>query len=169
MRTNRSGILGAGLLLAGASSAWADFTGQPILGPLFNGSVVTGSTLGKADDNDGWDSGTHIFDIWDGGDDVYKLSWAGGDMTVTLNSLGGSDNDLFLYSPGSLDSADNYSLAGSFDEVTLPAAAAGDYYINIDSTAFSEGDYQLAITPEPATLGAVGVGLMLVARLRRRG
>jgi hypothetical protein len=158
----------AGLLLAGASGALAGFAGQPILGPLSNGSIASDTTLGKADDNDGWDSGTHIFDIWDGGDDVYRLQWLGGDMTVTLDSLGGSDNDLFIYVPGSLDSSYDYSLVGAHDVVTILGATAGDYYINVDSTAFTEGSYQLAVTPEPATLSLLGLGLLLVARVRRR-
>ena len=168
MRKSWNLVVCAGLVLAGASSALADFAGQPILGPLSIGSVVNNSTAGKADDNDGWDSGTHIFNIWDGGDDVYLLNWVGGDMTLTMNSLGGSDNDLFLYIPGSLDSASYESFAGAFDEITVAGAAAGDYYINVDSTFFSEGDYRLAVTPEPATLGVMGLGLMLAARARRR-
>lgn len=151
-----------------ASSASADFSGQPIVGVLSNGSLVSGSTLGKADDNDGFESGIHIFDIWDGGDDVYQLIWGGGDLTLTLTSIGAlTDNDLFLYSPGSLDSTGDYSIRGSLDSVTLLGAAAGTYYINIDSTAFSEGDYQLSVVPAPGAgilLGCAAVGLRRRAR-----
>jgi hypothetical protein len=168
MRNILSAVVFGGLLMAAASNALADFSGQTILGPLSNGSIVSGSTLGASDDNDGFDSGIHIFDIWDGGDNVYLLNWLGGDMTVTLDSLGGSDNDLFVYSPGALDSTGDYSIVAEHDEVILLGAAAGDYYINVDSTFFSEGDYDLAITPEPATLGLLGVGLMLGGRRRRR-
>lgn len=167
MRMNRSLIVCAGAFLAGSSAAWADFSGQPILGPLNNGSVVAGTTAGDADDNDGFDSGIHIFNIWDGGDDVWRLIWPGGDMTVTLDSLGGSDNDLFVYSPGSLDSTGDYSTVGAHDVVTIPGAGAGDYFINIDSTFFSEGSYQLTITPEPGTAGLMLLGLIVAGRSRR--
>jgi len=156
------------LLLATGTSALADFAGQPILGPLSNGSVVAGDTTGKADDNDGFESGIHIFDIWDGGDDVWLLNWLGGDMTVSLTSLSGSDNDLFVYSPGSYDSTGDYSIVGAFDQVTLLGAPAGQYYINVDTTFFSEGPYSLAITPEPGTLSLLGLaGLMVIRRKHR--
>jgi hypothetical protein len=165
----RNLIVCAGVLVMGTSVALADFSGQPILGPLTNGSVVSGSTLGRSDDNDGFDSGIHIFGIWDGGDDVWRLNWPGGDMTVTLDSLGGSDNDLFVYSPGALDSTGDYSTVGSHDVVTLLGAAPGDYFINVDSTFFSEGDYQLGVTPEPETAGLIAMGLLVAARSRRTG
>ena len=168
MNKNSTLAICAALLLAATTTTRADFAGQPILGPLSDGSFVVGDTTGKTDDNDGFESGIHIFDIWDGGDDVWLLNWAGGDMTVTLNSLGGSDNDLFVYSPGAYDSTGDYSIAGSFDEVTLLGAAAGQYYINIDTTFFSEGPYNLAITPEPGSLALLGIGAMaLIARKRR--
>lgn len=150
-----------------ATSAQADFTGQTILGPLTNGSIITGNTLGHADDNDGFDSGTHIFNIWDGGDDVFGLNWLGGDLTVTLDSLGGSDNDLFIYSPGFLDSTGDYSIVGDHDVVTLLGAAPGMYYINVDSTLFTEGSYQVAVAPAPASSTLLGAGLLCLRRRRR--
>ncbi len=159
--------LALGVFGAACVPAYGAFIGQPILGPLSAGSVVFGTTLGHADDNDGFTSGDHIFDIWDGGDDVYKLVWLGGDMTVTLDSLGGSDNDLFVFSPGSLDDTGDYSIVGDHDVVTIPGAPAGDYYINVDSTAFSEGSYRLEVSvPAPAT-GFVA-GAALIGALRRR-
>lgn len=147
----------------------ADFSGQTILGPISAGSVVSGSTLGASDDNDGFDSGGHFFDIWDGGDDVWQLDWAGGTMTVTLESFGGADNDLFVYSPGAYDSTGDYGIAGAFDQVTLIGAAAGTYYINVDSTAFSEGDYRLSVSaiPAPGAGVLVGAGLLGISRRRR--
>lgn len=158
-------ILGLAALAAPAS---ADFIGQTILGPLNPGGFASGSTLGKPDDNDGFESGTHIFDIWDGGDDVYALNWLGGDMTITLTSTGGSDNDLFLYRPDSLDSSGDYSIVGALDTVTIPAAPAGIYYINVDSTAFSEGSYNLAVSvPAPGTGAMLGTAMLAFARRRR--
>lgn len=168
MQKYRTPITCVGLVLAAAATALADFAGQTLLGPLSNGSVVSGDTTGKSDDNDGFDSGVHIFDIWDGGDDVWLLDWLGGDMTVTLDSLAGSDNDLFVYSPGALDSTGDYSIVGAHDVVSLPGASPGQYYINIDTTFFSEGPYNLAVTPEPGSLSMLALGVMLVTRGCRR-
>jgi MYXO-CTERM domain-containing protein len=166
-RTNTAIVI-AGSLLTLASPALADFAGQSILGPLTAGSSVTGTTLGAPDLNDGWDSGIHIFDIWDGGDRVYGLDWLGGDINLTLTSLNGSDNDLFLYTPGSLDSSSDYSFRGNLDTVELLDAAPGLYYIIIDSTFFSEGDYQLDVAPVPAPGAAALLSLAFLTGHRRR-
>lgn len=56
-------LLCIGLVAVGGATARADFTGQPLLGPLSNLSIVTNTTAGKTDDNDGFDSGIHIFNI----------------------------------------------------------------------------------------------------------
>lgn len=159
--------VGAAIVLS--QSAKADFNGQTILGPLTAGSMVSGNTLGHSDDNDGFDSGGHFFDIWDGGDDVWLLNWAGGTLTVTLDSLGGSDNDLFLYSPGAYDSTGDYSIVGAHDSVTILDAAAGTYYINVDSTMFSEGGYELSVSniPAPGSLALLGIGGLYAGRRRR--
>ncbi len=167
--------LSLGSVLGLAAAAHADFAGQPILGPLGPGSAVSGNTLGAADDNAGFESGYHPFGIWDSGDDVWVLNWPGGDLTVTLDSLGGADNDLFVYTPGSLDSSGDYSTVGAHDEVTIPGAAAGTYYINIDSYVdfftqeSSGGAYDLSISeiPAPASGVLVGAGLMCLGRRRR--
>ncbi|CAG0994786.1 hypothetical protein PHYC_02496 [Phycisphaerales bacterium] len=168
MRLNHVAVLATAAL--GASAALADFSGQPILGPLGPGSFVTGNTTGHGDENDGFDSGIHIFDIWDGGDDVWQLDWPGGDMTVTLDSLLFSDNDLFVYSPGAYDSTGDYSIAGSHDVVSILGAAPGTYYINVDSTFFSEGAYELSVAavPAPGAAGLMMVGGVLAMRRRRR-
>lgn len=172
MHKNWNLVVCTGLLFAATTSALADFAGQPILGPIANLSSVNGNTNGASDDNDGFDSGGHFFFIWEGGDDVWLLNWLGGDMTVTLtNTGGGADNDLFVYSPGSLDSTGDYStFPGNMpDVVTIPGAAAGQYYINIDTPAFFEGPYNLTITPEPGSLALLGIGgLALIKRIRRR-
>ncbi len=156
-----------------AVSVRADFVGQPILGPLTAGSSVIGNTLGSADDNDGFDSGMHIFDIWDGGDDVYQLNWGGGDLTVTLTTIDPfADNDLFVYRPGALDSTGDYSVFGSgvADVVTIRGAEAGIYYINVDSTFFSEGAYQLDVAnvPAPGAVVVLAAGALAMGRRRRR-
>lgn len=150
------------------STALADFSGQTILGPLSNGSSVNGNNTGASDDNDGWFSGAHIFDIWTGGDDVWRLNWGGGDLTVTLsydNFFG--DPDLFLYRPSDLDeSALDSILNTGIDEVNLAGAPAGTYFVLIDTTSGNEGPYSLAITPEPGSLALLGLGAL--ALLRRR-
>lgn len=161
-------VSAAGLVVVLAGQARADFAGQNILGPLVNGSVVTGTTLGASDDNDGFTSGMHIFDIWDGGDEVYALDWDGGSMLVTLESLDGSDNDLFIYRPGSLDDSGDYSIVGAFDSVEILGADAGQYYIVVDSTFFSEGSYRLTVTPAPSAASLGLVGVVMVGRRRRR-
>lgn len=161
-------VLSLAIVAALPAVARADFVGQPIVGTLGNGSVISNSTLGKADDNDGFDSGTHIFNIWDGGDDVFKLIWPGGDMVVSLTSLGGSDNDLFIYRPTDLNSSGDYSIVGAFDSVTILAADPGTYYINVDSTFFSEGGYEMTVTPAPGSVPLLGTGMVLAARRRRR-
>lgn len=143
-----------------ALPARADFTGQPILGPLTPGLSLTGDLTGKSDDNDGFFSGTHIFDIWDGGDDVYSLIWPGGDMTVELTS--DIDADLFIYRPGSLDESADYSVAGTFDAVTITGAAAGTYYVVIDTVAGSESPYEVSVAAIPAPGSA---GLLAIAGL----
>jgi len=167
--------LSLGAVLGFSGAANADFLDQPILGPIGPGSVVFGDTLGHADDNDGFESGYHPFGVWDSGDDVWLLNWPGGDLTVTLDSLGGSDNDLFIYTPDSYDSSSEYSTVGAHDVVTIPGAAAGDYYINIDSYVdfltdeSSGGSYQLAISevPAPGFTALLGAGCLCLARRRR--
>lgn len=173
LKVSRAGVPAAAVvcviaLCGGAGAARADFSGQPILGPLSNGSSVFGDTTGKGDENDGFTSGFHPFGIWDGGDDVWRLDWLGGDLTVNLTSLAGSDNDLFLYTPASYDDSGNYSAAGSFDTLTEPGAAAGTYYVVVDSQFFSEGPYELQVTPAPSALGLAGLGAIGMAGRRRR-
>lgn len=156
-----------------AQAARAGFAGQPILGPITLNDLVTGNTTGAADDNDGFTSGDHIFDIWPGPDDVWQLNWPGGDMEVRLTYDNAVDDlDLFLFEPGSLDDSGKYSIINSGVEViAAPASPAGTYYINIDSdTAAHAGPYTLSvatlIVPEPTGLTLIaGVGL-LARRLR---
>ncbi|MCC6677199.1 MAG: hypothetical protein IT436_08645 [Phycisphaerales bacterium] len=151
-------------------SARADFTGQTILGPLTPGLSIAGDLTGTSDDNDGFFSGTHIFDIWDGGDDVYSLVWPGGDMTVDLISDPFGDADLFIYRPSDLDESGDYSAAGTFDTVSIPGAVAGTYYVVIDTTAGNESPYEVSVanipSPGPAAILAVAAGLG--TRRRRR-
>jgi hypothetical protein len=160
-------VLAAVVIASAAAPAFAGFAGQIILGPLSLGSNVTGDTTNSNDDNDGFTSGDHIFDIWDGGDDAWRLDWLGGDMTITLSYAAGVDNDLFLYEPGSYDDSANYSILGtSPDVVTLLGAPAGTYYIVVDSTAGSEGPYNLSVIPAPGS--ALIIAAAAAMRLRRR-
>lgn len=161
-----------GAIAGFATPSLADFSGQIILGPLTAGSAVSGNTTGHADDNDGFDSGGHFFDIWDGGDDVWQLNWGGGDLVVSLFNTGAADNDLFLYVPGSLDSTEHSSVfPGPMpDVITILGAAAGTYYINVDTESGSEGAYNLTVgqIPGPGASALMGAVLLLNARRRRR-
>lgn len=160
---------GIAFTISTTSSALADFSGQPILGPITLGSVVNGDTTGHSDDNDGFTSGFHFFDIWLGGDDVWQLNWPGGDMHLQMTYdvfLG--DLDLFLYEPSNLDDSSNYSIINTgVEDIGLAGAAAGTYYVVVDGAGFDEGPYTLAVTPEPGTLALLGLGLALAARSRR--
>jgi len=160
--------LTAGLVLA-ATPALADFSGQTILGPLTLGSVVNGNTVGATDDNDGITSGIHIFDVWNGPDDVYALDWAGGDMALQLvydNTF--ADLDLFLYTPASLDDSGDFSIINTgIEDIAYPGGAAGTYYVLIDSPdAATAGAYTLSVTPEPGMFALVALGAAFFARRR---
>lgn len=157
-------------LAAAAAPAWADFSGQTILGPLQLGSVVSGDNTASSDDNDGFTSGDHIFFIWDGGDDVWALNWLGGDLTVRMTyDTAEGDPDLFLYTPGGLDDSGNYSILNTgVDEVSMLGAPAGTYYLVVDSAAGDEAPYQLAVIPTPGAAGLLAVGALTAARRKRR-
>lgn len=163
-------LLGAGAaMMLCSSAAFADFSGQTIFGPIGPGASVSGNTIGASDDNDGFFSGGPIFFIWDGGDDVWSLNWPGGDLQVDLlYNNQQCDVDLFVYSPDSLDETGDYGIANSgVDTVIIPGAVAGKYFIVIDSTAGTEGAYQLNIGNVPAP-GGVAFGAIALAGLARR-
>jgi hypothetical protein len=162
-------LMVAASLCVAAGPARADFSGQTILGPLTLNSSVSGDSTNSDDNNDGWFSGTHIFDVWDGGDDVWQLNWAGGDMMITLsydNTV--CDPDVFLYVPGSLDEStyDNYTNA-SPSSIIVNGAAAGTYYILIDSSDGAEGAYRLDVIPAPGVMALAGTAGLILARRRR--
>ncbi|MCC6426162.1 MAG: PEP-CTERM sorting domain-containing protein [Phycisphaerales bacterium] len=155
-----------------AAPALAGFGGQTILGPLGPESIVSGDTTGASNDNDGWYSGDHIFDLWDGGDDVWQLDWPGGNIVLDMfydNFV--ADPDLFLYTPSNLDESalDSYINTGH-DHIEMANAPAGTYYVLVDCSAGAEGEYRLTVGPVPApgTLGLVLAGLVGIGR-RSRG
>jgi hypothetical protein len=163
-------LLAMAACLTASTSALADFAGQTIFGPIGPGSVVNGNTTGATDDNDGIMSGVHYFEIWNAPDDVWELTWPGGDLALEMtydNSL--IDLDLFLYRPGSYDDSGDYSILNSgIENILLPAAEAGTYYVLIDGPNPSDvGPYTLAVTPEPTTLALLGLGLVFVMRRSR--
>ncbi|GMV24503.1 MAG: hypothetical protein AMXMBFR58_05340 [Phycisphaerae bacterium] len=150
-------------------SAMAGFGGQAILGPITLNSIVSGDLTGKSDDNDGWFSGDHIFDLWDGGDDVWQLDWPGGDLMVRMSyDNTACDPDLFLYTPANYDesSYDSYANTG-IDSVIVAGAAAGTYYVLVDSSAGAEGAYRLEVIPAPAAAWAALGGVLVIGRRRR--
>jgi hypothetical protein len=162
-------IAASAALLSFASAAHAGFGGQIILGPLGPGSNVTGDNTFSNDDNDGFTSGTHIFFIWDGGDDAWALDWPGGNLRVDMiynTALG--DPDLFLYTPDNYDDSSIYSITNTgLDTVSLAGAAAGRYYLVVDSSFGAEGPYQLVVTPTPAAAALLGVSALVIGRRRR--
>lgn len=163
-------LFAVGCLAALNTAALADFAGQTIHGPLSAGMSVTDSLVGESDDNDGFTSGFHPFNIWDGGDIVYGLDWAGGDINLTLTPLDSTDPDLFLYRPSNLDDSSDYSITNGVDTVFVNNAPAGFYYIVIDTTFFNEGDFRLDVAqaPAPGALALFGVALFTGGRRRRR-
>jgi len=171
LRTKCIGICLCAVLCVSATSAFAGFDGQTLLGPLGPGSNVSGNTAGANDDNDGWTSGTHKFSIWLGPDDAWQLNWPGGDLHITMTyPLPGTDLDLFLYEPGSYNDSFNYGIQNDgVEEIDVLDAVAGTYYLVVDSEQ-NAGSYQLNVAdvPEPASLGAIGCATMMLARRRSR-
>lgn len=145
-----------------AATAAADFSGQTILGPLVRGSSVSDTLVGSGDENDGWFSGTHIFDVWTGADDVWALNWDGGKLVIDLvYDIFDGDPDLFLYTPGSYDESSYDSFANTgLDRITIQNAPAGLYYVLIDTTAGQEGAYDLNVTPAPGSLALLGLAAL---------
>jgi hypothetical protein len=158
------------VILLLTATTHAGFSGQTLLGPLGPGSSVSSSTVGHADENDGFTSGDHFFDIWGGPDDVYQLNWPGGPMTLTMTyNPSVVDLDFFLFEPDSLDDSSNYGITNLSPEIIVaPVAPAGIYYINIDSEAVG-GDYVLSVSalPEPAALGLAALAGPILGRRRR--
>ena len=150
MNSHNLAFVVLGSLAVATGAARADFIGQTIHGPLSAGSSITDSLIGESDDNDGFTSGDHPFNIWDGGDIVYGLDWAGGGMSVTLTPLDFSDPDLFIYRPSDLNDSGDYSITNGIDNVTINNAPAGFYYIVVDTTFFNEGDFRLDVAAVPA-------------------
>lgn len=169
MRHLRLALPAVAILLA--SAAQADFAGQTILGPIVGSMQVSGDTTFSTDDNDGFTSGTHIFDIWDGGDDVWEFQWHGGRIHAQLeyDNSGSVDVDLFLYRPTNLDDSGDYSIMNTgLDQIVLNGMPAGTYYFVVDSTAGAEGAYTLSVllpSPGPAALGGLAC---VFAGVRRR-
>jgi len=162
----------------GSSAVWSNVTitlseAPPVVPPVSTPAMVGGSLTGS---------------LATGEIDWYKFSFAGGALTLdTEGSLLAPSNDteLFLYNAtGGLVASDDDMGSGFLSLISLPNAAAGDYYLavggfnsvgvggfGVTSTSPNSGSYVVngltVVIPEPTTLAAIA-GMGLVALRRRR-
>ncbi len=140
------------------------------LGTLSAGGAVSGSTIGATDDLAGAD-GFVLGGTWTGGDDVWSLDWAGGDMTASLAfTTATGDIDLYVWGDdGATVLLGASEGTGDLEEVELLGLAAGKYFIMIDGWLGDENDYDLSISgiPSPASAALLGLGGLVATRRRR--
>ncbi len=154
------------IVLLCTNGATAGFDEQTILGPLTVGLFADGDTTGASDDNDGYHSGEHPYNMYLGPDQVWEVAWPGGDMEVVmLYDQSSHDLDLFLYGPVDFDTSVYYSTNDTGVENIAYDALPGTYYVLIDGLANNFGEYSVAVVPEPASLLLLGFGgLILIKR-----
>ncbi len=157
--------------LGAASAANAGLTLDDLsIGTLNGGDSVMGDTALSSDDMNADVIGSG--GSWSGGDDVYTLSWGGGDLTLDLlftDDLG--DLDLFLF--------DNNNPTGELaqgisvddnEQVVVAALAAGTYYVSVDGWLGASNSYTLNVSqdiPAPAGMALLGLGGLAAGRRRR--
>ncbi|MBK8268251.1 MAG: PPC domain-containing protein [Planctomycetes bacterium] len=104
-----------------------------------------------------------------GNEVAYVINHAGGDLFVDLTGLS-TDLDLHLIDATGLPSGGIDSSEGVSDEhVELLGAAAGTYYVVVDTfgAANAGSTFSLTYTPEPATLALLSLGALGLIRRRR--
>jgi MYXO-CTERM domain-containing protein len=146
------------------------------IGSLTGASSTDGNTANSSDDMDG---GSGIFSggSWSGGDDVYSLNWAGGDLELNLlftmggpDSVGDGDIDLYLWADNTATVLIDSGISTDSNElVEVAALAAGKYYVSIDGWFGAGNAYKLTVNgvPTPASAALLGLGGLVATRRRR--
>ena len=136
---------------------------------LNGGESIQGDTSNSTDDmNNGSIGGGGS---WNGGDDVYRLEWGGGDITIDLffsKDAGGSGGDLDLYlldGPGSGFASTSVT---DDEQIVVAGLAAGKYWIVVDGWAGASNSYKLAVSPTPGAAAVFGLAGIAAAGRRRR-
>ncbi|MCA9304857.1 MAG: PPC domain-containing protein [Phycisphaerales bacterium] len=154
-----------------ASAANAGVTLDDLsIATITGGSSTSGDTSGSADNMNGG-SGIGSGGSWSGGDDVYTLNWAGGDLVADL-LFTHADGDIDLYVWG--DNAATVLLGSSTstsdnEQVSVAGLAAGTYYISVDGWFGDSNSYKLQLNgvPTPASAALLGLGGLVATRRRR--
>jgi len=154
-----------------ASAANAGVTLDDLsIATITGGSSTSGDTSGSADNMNGG-SGIASGGSWSGGDDVYTLNWAGGDLVADLlfTTLDG-DLDLYVWGDnGATNLLGSGTSTSDNEQVTVAGLAAGTYYISVDGWFGDTNSYKLQLNgvPTPASAALLGLGGLVATRRRR--
>jgi hypothetical protein len=143
----------------------------PVNGSTIWTGVETGLTRGAGElanfgryGSFGWDNA--------GNEVAYRFDHAGGDISATLTGLS-SDLDFVLIDASGVTAgvvAVSEGFGGATSEsLELLGAAAGTYYVVVDTfgTAFAGSNFTLTVIPAPGAFALLGLGGLAVARRRR--
>lgn len=137
---------------------------------ITGGSSTSGSTAFSSDDMNGG-SGIGGGGSWSGGDDVYTLNWAGGDLVADLIfAVVDGDLDLYLWGDnGATILLDSSTSTSSNEQVSVTGLAAGTYYFSIDGWFGDTNSYKLQVNgvPAPGSVALLGLGGLAATRRRR--
>ena len=154
-----------------ASAANAGVTLDDLsIATITGGSSTSGDTSGSADNMNGG-SGIASGGSWSGGDDVYTLNWAGGDLVADLlfTTLDG-DLDLYVWGDnGATNLLGSSTSTSDNEQVAIAGLAAGTYYISVDGWFGDTNSYKLQLNgvPTPASAALLGLGGLVATRRRR--
>ena len=158
------------LTVLGLASA-ANAGGTPLdglsIGTITGGSSTSGDTSGSSDDMNAGSIGGG--GSWSGGDDVYTLNWAGGDLVADLLfTTTAGDLDLFMFDAGAGFMTSSETTSDN-EQISITGLAAGTYYFSIDGWFGATNSYKLALNgvPTPASAALLGLGGVVATRRRR--